>query len=309
MSPLTLVTPHAWCDVVPTTMPGANGNARHAPRTRGLAGGARTTRPAVARAGADRSQAAVARSPSASPRPPSCWSPGRSSAGAPRAAAPRASPAAGPGSTGAGVARPPRPMPPAARTGGAGAARRPSSPTGPRRGRRTPPPISRGPRGAPQAPPSSAYSSGGAGMEATHAQAPSTNRRIIDRDGSVHRSASSAPIRWKPTVRANRSDASVRSENHSDRRPFAARSASSIWKSRSDACTNPARTRGRPGRRRTGRGSPSGPGAPRRARGVRRRRPRPPPGAGPPVRPPGTRRADRPRRRSLSVEHVAPRLE
>ena len=76
-------------------------------------------------------------------------------------------------------------------------------------------------------------------MAPTHARAPSTNRRIIDRDASLQRRASWTPIRWKPTVRANRSAAIVRSENHPESRPPAARSASSIWNSRSEAWTNP----------------------------------------------------------------------
>jgi len=57
--------------------------------------------------------------------------------------------------------------------------------------------------------------------------------------GAPQGRASRSPVRWNPTVRANRSDAIVRSGNHPGRRPPAARSASSIWNSRSEACTNP----------------------------------------------------------------------
>jgi hypothetical protein len=86
---------------------------------------------------------------------------------------------------------------------------------------------------------SRACSTGGAGEDATNALAPSTNRVTIDRDRSFHRSASCKPSRLNPTTRANRSCGTVRSPKSSDSRPVAARSAASIWNSRSEAVTNP----------------------------------------------------------------------
>ena len=86
---------------------------------------------------------------------------------------------------------------------------------------------------------SSTYSTGFVGIAATHAAAPSRNRRSIVRLSSSRPAAMRAPARAKPTTRASRSWANVRSAKISLRRPLAARSARSIWKSRSPAVTKP----------------------------------------------------------------------
>ena len=86
---------------------------------------------------------------------------------------------------------------------------------------------------------SSVYSSGAAGIASTHARTPARNRACIARERSSHPAAMRAPARWNPTVRASRSSSSVRSPNSSLSRPFAARSVSSSWNSRSPAVTTP----------------------------------------------------------------------
>ena len=83
------------------------------------------------------------------------------------------------------------------------------------------------------------YSSGAAGIASTHARTPARNRACIARERSSQPAAMRAPARWNPTVRARRSSSSVRSPNSSLSRPFAARSVSSSWKSRSPAVTTP----------------------------------------------------------------------
>ena len=68
---------------------------------------------------------------------------------------------------------------------------------------------------------------------------PSTNRRIIASESWLQRPISRAPIRWKPTVRANRSAGMLTSPNHPASRPFAARSARLDLEQPLEACTNP----------------------------------------------------------------------
>ncbi len=210
------------------------------PRTRAPADGARTTPPAAARAGADRWPAAAVRSPSSNPTRPSCSNPGRCERGSPSSSRPASDPAAIPVGSAAGRQQ---------RRRGLGA-----EPFGQPQPEQLVVPVAR-------QPPREVRERGRPGLEILGEVGGGAEHRVLEGRGrhrarptpgrrrrtaasstatpSLQRRASWTPIRWNPTVRANRSAAIVRSENHPERRPPAARSASSIWNSRSDACTNP----------------------------------------------------------------------
>ena len=146
----------------------------------------------------------------------------------------------------------------AARRSRPAAAPRSSSPTAPTRGTRRTPPTPRAPRAA------RARGRAGCTRRVSPASGPPTpSRRRGPRDhrpalvvvglGDVIAGAGRNP----PTTRARRSSWSVRSAKTSDSRPFAARSARSIWKRRSPASSRTlARTRGPRARRRTGTAAP-----------------------------------------------------